>query len=150
MNYNYPITRNRSVDVNVNLVHLDNFSTDQLDIDNIRDGVACTWGDEENRSRHGVTVRQVNLDGSSFQDSAGINSSYQYVSSNGWYQSLSASLTQIRYGTGSNAINALRSVDQQLISGGLTKIQRLFTYNLNVYHANQDIENPDGGEHNGG
>ena len=149
MNYNYPITRNRSIDVNVNLMHLDNFSTDQFDIDNVRGEVAYTWGDEENRFRHGLTVGQVNLDGSSFQDSVGINSSYQHVGSNGWYQSLSASLTQIRYDTSSAASNALRDVDQWLVTGGLTKIQGLYTHSLNLYHANEDPENPNGGSHNG-
>ncbi len=149
MNYNYPITRDRSIDVNVNLMHLDNFSTDQFDIGNIRGEVAYTWGDDVNRFRHGVTVGQVNLDGSSFQDSVGINSSYQHVGSNGWYQSLSASLTQIRYDTGSNASNALRDVDQWLVTGGLTKIQGQYTHSLNLYHANEDPENPNGGSHNG-
>ena len=40
LNYNYPFTRDRSLDVNVGLIHLDNFDTDQFDIDSLRGEVA--------------------------------------------------------------------------------------------------------------
>ncbi len=40
LNYNYPFTRDRSLDVNVGLIHLDNFDTDQYDIDSLRGEVA--------------------------------------------------------------------------------------------------------------
>ena len=149
MVYNYPITRNRAVEARVNLGHLNNFGTDQFDIANARGEVAYTWGDEVNRFRHGFSLGQVNLDGSTFQDSLALNSSWQHVGSDGWYQSVSASYTQIRYDTSSGASNALRDVDQMLLTGGLTKIAGQFTHSMNLYHANEDPENPNGGSHNG-
>lgn len=111
MVYNYPITRNRAVEAGVNLGHLNNFGTDQFDVANARGEVAYTWGDDVNRFRHGFALGQVNLDGSTFQDSIALNSSWQRVGSNGWYQSASASYTQIRYDTSSGASNALRDVE---------------------------------------
>ncbi len=149
MNYNYPITRDRSIDVNLNLVHLDNLSTNQFDIDNIRGDVAYTWGNDVHRFRHGVNVGQVNLDGDGFQDSVGINSSWQRVGANGWYQSASIAYTQISFDDGNNPTNSLRDVDQILLTGGLTKIQGAYTHSLNLYHADEDADNKDRGAHNG-
>lgn len=149
MNYVYPITRDQSINVNLGLIHLDNFETNQFDIDSIRGEVAYAWGNASNRFRHGVAIGQVNLDGDGFQESASVNSSWQHVGSNGWYQSLSASLTQIRYDTTTSAANALRDVDQVLITAGLTKIAGQATHSVNLYHANEDPQNPRGGRHNG-
>lgn len=149
MNYNYPFTRDRALDVNVNLGHLDNFGTDQFDVSNIRAEVAYTWGNDVDRFRHGFALGEVYLDGSGFQDSIALNSSWQHVGSNGWYQSASVSYTQIRYDTSDAASNALRDVDQLLLTGGLTKIAGQFTHSFNLYHADEDPENPNGGEHNG-
>lgn len=148
-NYNYPITRNRSLDVNVGFIHLDNFDTNQFDIDSLRGEFAYTWGDDVNRFRHGVAVGQVNLDGEGFQDSVSINSSWQRVGNNGWYQSLSAAYTQIGYDTDTGAANALRDVNQLLFTAGLTKITGQATHSFNLYHADEDPENPNGGSHNG-
>lgn len=149
MNFNYPFTRDRSLDFNVNLGHLDNFSTNQFDIDNMRAAVAYAWGNDVNRFRHGVSVGQVNLNGDGFQDSVALNSSWQRVGSNGWYQSASVAYTQIEYDTSNNPSNSLRDVDQFLVTGGLTNIQGQFTHSFNLYHANEDPENPNGGSHNG-
>ena len=44
MSFNYPFTRDRALEVNLNLIHLDNFSTDQFDIDSLRGEVAYAWG----------------------------------------------------------------------------------------------------------
>ncbi len=149
MNYNLPFTRDRALDVRLNVGHLNNFGTDQFDIANARGEVAYTWGDDVNRFRHGFALGQVNLDGNTFQDSLALNSSWQHVGSNGWYQSISGSYTQIRYDTSTGASNALRDVDQMLLTGGLTKIAGQFTHSMNLYHANEDPENPNGGSHNG-
>lgn len=46
-------------------------------------------------------------------------------------------------------LNDLRDVDQMLVTGGLTKIAGNLTHTFNLYHADEDPEKPDGGEHNG-
>jgi tetratricopeptide (TPR) repeat protein len=150
MGYNYPLDRNRSIDARLNLTHLDNFSTDQFDIDSVRGELAYLWGNETNRFRHGVSINQVNLDGEGFQDAVALNSSWQRTGSNGWYQTASAAYTQIRFDTGNSAeLNDLRDVDQILLTAGLTKIAGALTQSLNLYHADEDPENPNGGSHNG-
>ncbi len=149
MNYNYPFTRDRGLDFNLTLGHLDNFSTNQFDIDNLRGQATYGWGDDVNRFRHGVSLGKVYLDGSGFQNSKALNSSWQRVGSDGWYQSASVAYTLIEYDTGSNPANSLRDVDQFLLTGGLTKIQGQYTHSVNLYHANEDPDNPNGGSHNG-
>jgi hypothetical protein len=150
MVYNYPLDRNRSIDARVNLTHLDNFSTDQFDIDSLRGELAYLWGNETNQFRHGVSINQVNLDGEGFQDALALNSSWQRSGSNGWYQSASVAYSQIRFDTGTGSeLNDLRDVDQVLLTAGLTKIAGAFTQSLNLYHADEDPENPIGGSHNG-
>ncbi len=149
MNYNYPFTRDRSLDFNLTLGHLDNLSTDQFDIDNVRGQVTYGWGNDVNRFRHGLSAGQVYLDGEGFQDSLALNSSWQRAGDNGWYQSASVAYTQIEYDTSSNPTNSLRDVDQLLFTGGLTKIQGQYTHSFNLYHANEDPEFPNGGSHNG-
>lgn len=150
MVYNYPLDRNRSIDARVNLTHLNNFSTDQFDIDSLRGEVAYLWGSQTNRFRHGVSITQVSLDGEGFQDAVALNSSWQRSGSNGWYQSASVAYSQISFDTGIGAeLNDLRDVDQILLTAGLTKIAGAFTQSLNLYHADEDPENPNGGSHNG-
>lgn len=150
MVYNLPFDRNRSLGVSVNLNHLDNFSTDQFDIDSLRGELAYNWGSDVNKFRHGIAHTAINLDGNGFQDSLALNSSWQHVGGNGWYQTLAASYSQIRYDTGNGGdLNDLRDVNQLLISGGLTKISGAFTHAVNLYHADEDPENSNGGEHNG-
>lgn len=150
MVYNYPFNRNRSIDVTANFVHLDNFDTDQFDIDSLRGELAYNWGGDTNRFRHGFSASAVNLDGEGFQDVVAFNSSWQHAGSNGWYQTLAGSYSQITYDTGNGRDrNDLRDVDQLLLRGGLTKIAGLFTHSVNLYHANEKPENPNGGSHNG-
>lgn len=150
MAYRYPFTRDRALLANLNLVHLDNFDTDQFDIDSLRGEVAYSWGNETNRYRHGVSATKVNLDQNGFQQSMALNSSWQRTANNGWYQSLSAAYTKIRYDTNNGGdLNDLRDVNQLLFTGGLTKIYGPYTHSLNVYHADEDPEASGAGEHNG-
>jgi len=149
MSYNYPFTRDRALEVNLNLMHLDNFSTDAFDIDSLRGEVAYAWGNETNRFRHGISATKVNLDQNGFQDSTALNSSWQRSGDNGWYQSLSAAYTQIRYEDYNGSTTSdLRDVDQLLFTAGLTKIAGAFTHSLNLYHADEDPEDSGAGEHN--
>lgn len=150
MGYNYPLDRNRSIDARINYTYLNNFSTDQFDIDSLRGELAYNWGSEVNRFRHGLSVSQVSLDGEGFQDAVALNSSWQRTGSNGWYQSVAASYSQIRFDTGTGQeLNDLRDVDQVLLTAGLTKIAGSYTHSVNLYHADEDPENPNGGSHNG-
>ena len=150
MAYNYPFTRNRSLSATVNLMHLDNFDTNQFDIDNLRGEVAYNWGNEVNRFKIGVTSSKVNLDQNGFQNSTGLTASWQRVGSNGWYQTLAGSYNKLRYDTNNGGdLNDLRDVDQALLTGGLTKIAGALTHTFNIYHADEDPENPNGGKHNG-
>jgi len=147
--YIYPFTRDRSLNFNLNLVHLDNFDTDQFDIDNLRGTMAYAWGDETDRFRLGIVGSKVNLDGDSFQKSTGLNSSWQHSWGSGLYNSLSASYNQIRYDTGASAQNALRDVNQFLFTAGLTKITGPVTHTGNIYHGDEDPRSSGAGEHNG-
>ncbi|NKB31642.1 MAG: hypothetical protein GKR91_00895 [Pseudomonadales bacterium] len=136
MAYNYPFTRDRSLSATVNLMHLDNFETDQFDIDNLRGEIAYNWGNEVNRFKIGATASQVNLDEDGFQSALGLTASWQRVGSNGWYQTLASSYNKLRYDTSNGGdLNDLRDVNQALITGGLTKIAGPYTHTFNVYHA---------------
>ena len=148
--YSYPFTRDRSLDVGVSLTHLDNLTTNQFDIDSVRSELSYNWGSTVNRVSHGISFTQVNLDGDGFQDILALNTSWQHSSDNGWYQSLASSYSQIRYDTGDGGeLNDLRDVNQSLFTGGLTKISGAFTHSLNLYHADEKPQNPNGGAHNG-
>ena len=150
MNYNYPFTRDRSLDININAVNLNNLDTDQFDIRSLRSEIAYNWGNENNRIRHGISFSQVTLDQNGFQDSTAINSSWQHAGNNGWYQTLFASYAEIRYDTGNGGeVNSLRDVDQLLFTAGLTKLAGSFTHSLNLYQANEDPDSATGGERNG-
>lgn len=150
MAYKHPFTRDRSLDVSVSLTHLDNFSTDQFDLDNVRAEIAYNWGNQVHRFRHSATAGKVDLNQNAFQDSLALSSSWQRTGANGWYQSLSGSYTQIRYDTGNGGtLNNLRDIDQLLFTGGLTKISGAFTHSLNIYHADESPEASSGGDHNG-
>ncbi len=150
MAYNYPFNRNQSLDITANLVHLDNFDTNQFDIDSLRGEIAYNWGNDKNRFRHGLAATTVNLDGDGFQDVLAINSSWQHAGSNGWYQTVAASYSKITYDTSNGRDrNDLRDVDQVLLRGGLTKVAGLFTHSVNLYHADEKPQNPNGGSHNG-
>ena len=149
MTYIYPFTRDRSLNFNLNLLHLDNFDTDQFDIDNLRGTASYAWGDDTNRFRHGLVASKVNLDGSSFQKSLGLNSSWQRSWGGGIYNSLTASYSQIRYDTGSGAQNALRDVNQFLVTAGLTRISGPYTHTANIYRGDENPRSSTAGKHNG-
>ncbi len=149
MAYIYPFTRDRSLSANVSLVHLDNFDTDQFDIDNLRGSLTYGWGDDINRFRHGLAMTTVRLNDTGFQDSLALNSSWQRNYGAGWYHNLSASYSQIRYDDTAATQNSLRDVDQLLFTGGVTKVAGQFTHSVNVYTADEAPENSAAGKHNG-
>lgn len=149
-NYTYPFDRNRSLEFRMSLNHLDNLDTDQFDIDTLRGQASYTWGSQVNRFRHGISFHKVNLDQNGFQDSVALNSSWQHVGSNGWYQSIAASYSWLRFDTtNGGASNALRDVDQILLNGSLTKITNTMTHTFNLYTARESSQASAAGEHNG-
>ena len=83
MAYQYPFTRDRSLNFNLNLGHLNNFDTDQFDIDNVRGELAYNWGNEAHRFKHGISTGKVNLDQNGFQKSLALDSSWQRAGANG-------------------------------------------------------------------
>lgn len=83
MAYQYPFTRDRSLNFNLNLGHLNNFDTDQFDIDNVRGELAYNWGNEVYRFKHGISTGKVNLDQNGFQKSLALDSSWQRAGANG-------------------------------------------------------------------
>jgi len=151
MAYKYPFTRDRSLNLTLNLAHLDNFDTDQFDIDNARGELSYNWGNQTHRFKHGISSGKINLDQNGFQKSLAMNSSWQRAGNDGWYQSLSASYTKVRYDTNNGGdLNDLRDVDQLLFTAGLTKIAGPLTHSLNIYHADEDPQSSDDrGNHNG-
>lgn len=150
MAYEYPFNRNQTLNFTVNLAHLNNFDTDQFDIDNIRGELSYNWGNEVHRFKHGISTGKVNLDQNGFQKSFAVNSSWQRAGANGWYQSLSGSYTQIRYDTNNGGtLNDLRDVDQMLVTGGITKIAGPLTHTVSIYTADENPEPAVGGDHNG-
>ncbi len=150
MAYKYPFNRNSSMNFSLNLAHLNNFDTDQFDIDNARGELSYNWGNEVHRFKHGISAGKVNLDQNGFQKSFALNSSWQRAGKNGWYQSLSGSYTKIRYDTNNGGtLNDLRDVDQVLLTGGVTKIAGPLTHTVNIYTADEDPEATSGGDHNG-
>ena len=150
MAYKYPFTRDRSLGLTISLGHLDNFDTDQFDIDNIRGELAYNWGNETHRFTHGISSGKVNLDQNGFQKSLAVNSSWQRAGGNGWYQSASAAFTKVRYDTNNGGdLNDLRDVDQLLFTAGITKISGAMTHSLNIYTADEDPAASTGGDHNG-
>jgi tetratricopeptide (TPR) repeat protein len=150
VNFSYPLSRDRSIDVNANLSHADNFDTDAFDIDSLRTSASYNWGNAKNRFRHGLSATKVLLDQNTFQDSLAATSSWQRDAGRGWFQSVSATYSQIRFDTGSGGASAaLRDIDQILLTGGLTKVAGLLTHSFNIYHAIEDPKNPNRGKHNG-
>ncbi|MBT7226920.1 MAG: hypothetical protein HN872_09940 [Gammaproteobacteria bacterium] len=83
MAYQYPFTRDRSLNFNLNLGRLNNFDTDQFDIDNVRGELAYNWGNEVHRFKHGISTGKVNLDQNGFQKSLALDSSWQRAGANG-------------------------------------------------------------------
>ena len=150
MDYKYPFTRDHSLGLTVNLGHLNNFDTDQFDIDNIRGELAYNWGNQTHRFKHGITSGKVNLDQNGFQKSFSVNSSWQRAGDNGWYQSASVAYTKVRHDTNNGGdLNDLSDVDQLLFTAVITKIAGAITHSLNVYTADEDPTASAGDDHNG-
>lgn len=149
MNYIYPFTRDRALTANLSLNHLDNFSTNQFDIDSLRGALSYGWGSDTNRFRHGLSAANVQLDGEGFQDSTGINSSWQRNYGGGWYHNLSAGYNLIRYDDSDGSQNSLRDVDQTLLTAGVTRLQGQLTHTVSLYGADESPENDERGAHNG-
>ena len=149
MVYNYPLTRDRNITATVNGMHLDNFSTDQFDIDSLRGEVAYNWGNQVDRFKTGFTLSTVYLSGNSFQDSTGINGSWQRNIGNGWYSTVVGSYARLRYDSDAGGAQArLRDVNQLLLTGGITKIDGVFTHTVNLYRADESPQY-NAGKHNG-
>ncbi|MEQ8956114.1 MAG: tetratricopeptide repeat protein, partial [Gammaproteobacteria bacterium] len=149
MVYNYPLTRDRVITATVNAGHLDNFSTDQFDLDNVRGEVAFNWGNQTDRFKTGVTAGKVFLSGNGFQDSTGLNASWQRNIGNGWYSTAVSSYSRLRYDSDAGGAQAnLRDVNQFLLTGGVTKIAGLFTHTVNLYRADESPQFQ-AGKHNG-
>lgn len=145
----YPFNRNQSLDFALNLAHLDNFDTDQFDIDNVRGELSYNWGNEVHRFKHGVSASKVNLDQNGFQKSFALNSSWQRAGGDGWHQSLSGAYTRVRYDTNNDGtLNNLHDVDQVLLTGGITKIAGPLTHTVNIYSADESPKAATGGDHN--
>ncbi len=150
MAYKYPITRDRSLNFALNMGHLDNFDTDQFDIDNVRGELSYNWGNEVHRFKHGISSGKVNLDQNGFQKTLALNSSWQRAGENGWYQTMSGSYTKVRYDTNNGGtLNSLRDVDQTLFTAGVTKIAGALTHSMSFYTADESPEAAVGGDHNG-
>lgn len=150
MAYKQPFTRDTFLGANLNINRTDNLDTDQFDLDTLRGEVSFNWGNASNRFKHGVSYSKVNLDRNGFQHAMGLNSSWQHSGNNGWYQSVSGSYSLLRYDNStSSPQNDLRDVNQLLISGGLTKLTRMFTHSLSLYLADENSQAARAGNHNG-
>lgn len=148
--YRRPFSRNTFLSAGATLNHLDNLDTDQFDLDTLRGDLTFGWGGDVHRVRHSLTYAKVNLDQNGFQDAYGLNTSWQRTGANGWYQSLSAGFTQMRFDLSPAAPqNDLRDVDQWLINAGLTKITQRFTHALSAYYADEAALSSGAGRHNG-
>ena len=92
----------------------------------------------------------LNLDQNGFQESLALNSSWQHVGNNGWYQTVAASYSEIRYDTNNGGRqNSLRDTNQILLTGGVTKIAGPYTHTASLYHADENPEATAAGKHNG-
>jgi len=148
MAYRRFITRDKSLDFNLNFNQRNNFSTDQFDLDIVRGDVSWNHGNPQHRFRYTVQTQQVQLDGSRFQQSAGVSAAWQRTYNNGWYQTLTGSMMAIRYDNATSPSNDLRDVNQKMLALGLSKPGTRFTNTTNFYYADEDaVRSP--GEHNG-
>ncbi len=149
LGYKKPITRDRSIDVTVIANRHDNQSSDQFDIDYALGDLSYSYGNNTHRFRHSLQAQKVYLDGQSFIDTYRFNNSWQRAGQNGWYQSLSGSLSTTRnVNTRQAPNNELKDTNQVLLSGSLTKLSERFTNTFTVFYA-QDAARDSAGEHNG-
>lgn len=150
MEYRYMFTRDRFISAGVDFTHLNNFETDQFDIDILKGSVEYNWGSNVDRFTVGTSATNVILDNNGFQDSIAANASWQHAAANAWFYSLSGSYTQARYDTSNGQdTNDLRDIDQFLLTTGVTKVNGGFTHSANLYWADEDPQDKDAGEHNG-
>ncbi len=149
LGYKKPITRDRSIDVTVIANRHDNRSGDQFDIDYALGDLSYSYGNNAHRFRHSVQAQKVYLDGKSFLDTYRFNNSWQRAGENGWYQSISGSISTTRnVNTRQAPNNDLKDTNQFLMSGSVTKLSQRFTNTLTVFYA-QDTARDSEGEHNG-
>ena len=149
LGYNRPITRDRSIDITIIANRHDNQSSDQFDVDYALGDVSYSYGNNVHRFRHSLQTQKVYLDGKSFIDTYRLNNSWQRAGQNGWYQSLSGSLSTTRnVNTRQAPNNDLKDTNQILLSGSLTKLSERFTNTLTLFYA-QDSARDSAGEHNG-
>ncbi|MDX1490085.1 MAG: hypothetical protein R3332_02275 [Pseudohongiellaceae bacterium] len=149
MFYKRPISRDKSIDVSLNLNRHDNLSTDTFDLSYALGDVSYSYGNENNRFRHSLQAQKAYLDGNAFQMTYRLNNSWQRAVSNGWYQSLSGTIGTTRFDNyGSATKNHLKDTNQVLVSAGLTKLSRDFTNGLTFFVGKDRAQNSEG-KHNG-
>lgn len=149
LGYLRPITRDTSLDANIILNRHDNQSSSQFDMDYALADLTYSWGGQVNRFRHSAQFQRVYLDQEAFQSSLRFNNSWQHAGNNGWYQSLSASLSTTQNdNTPSAPRNDLKDTNQFLLSGTLTKLTEKFTNSLTTFYADDRVRDSSA-QHNG-
>lgn len=149
LGYRKPLTRDKSLDGSLTLNRHDNSSSNQFDMDYMLGDVSYGYGNEINRFRHSLQVQTVYLDRIAFQSSLRLNNSWQRAGANGWYQSLSASLSTTRYdNTSASPSNDLRDTNQMMLSGSIIKLSQTFTHSFTLFYADDRARNS-AGKHNG-
>jgi len=149
MVYKRPVSRDRSVDVTLNLNRHDNLSSSRFDIDYGLADISYNHGNNRNRFRHGLQTQKIMLDGEGFQSSYRFNNSWQHAGNGGWYQALSLSVAANRFDSTDDSPRAnLRDTNQALLSGSIIKLSRSFTHNVTLFYAHDDALR-EIGEHNG-
>ncbi len=149
VNHRRPLTRDLVVEANANLSSRDNRSTDQFDLDTLRGSLTLRQTAGNHRFGYGLRTQKVWLAGDAFQQSAGLNLSWQRAGSDGWYQSLNGSATAVRYdNTSASPRNDLRDVNRTMVSGGLIHVGSELTNSFNAFYAREEALRS-AGEHNG-
>lgn len=147
--YKKPITRDRTIDVTLIANRHDNLSTDQFDIDYVLGDLSYGYGNNTHRFRHSLQTQSVFLDGQKFQSTYRLNNSWQRAAANGWYHSLSGSISTTRNDNSAQARrNDLKDTKQFLLSGSVTKLSAQFTNTLTLFYAD-DSARHSAGKHNG-
>jgi tetratricopeptide (TPR) repeat protein len=148
MTYRNFITRDRSVDLQLAITQRDNFSSDQFDLSSLRGDLSYNDGNQKFRYRYFLQAQNTLLDGTGFQQLAGLGISLQRAGENGWFQSVSGSQSAIRFDNKSLADNDLRDVNQTFLSLGIVKVAQTVTNNTLLFYAHESaVENL--GKHNG-
>ncbi|MES3006345.1 MAG: hypothetical protein V4751_01085 [Pseudomonadota bacterium] len=149
LGYRKPLTRDKTLDGSLTLNRHDNRDSDQFDMDYMLGDISYGYGSEVHRFRHSLQAQKVSLDGAAFQNSLRINNSWQRAGTNGWYQSLSASLSTTRFdNTRASPSNDLRDTNQIMLSGSIIKLTQAFTHSFTLFYADDKARNS-AGKHNG-